>query len=119
MECGSLLPHSIIGIMFTSLRSRLWLSYALVITVALGIVLLVLLVFLIRNPFLSREVQERLRTVKSLVTATPRKFINNPQLLAETAQIYDVRVLLFDANRDLVFDTASDASTLPFPRQSL
>lgn len=105
--------------MFTSLRSRLWLSYALVITVALGIVLLVLLIFLIRNPFLSREVQGRLRTVKSLVTATPRKFIGNPQLLAEIAQTYDVRVLLFDANRDLVFDTASDASALPFPRQSL
>ncbi|HET9913606.1 MAG TPA: HAMP domain-containing sensor histidine kinase [Anaerolineales bacterium] len=105
--------------MFTSLRSRLWLSYALVITVALGIVLLVLLAFLIRNPFLSREVQGRLRTVKSLVTATPRKFINNRQLLEEIAQTYDVRVLLFDANRNLVFDTNPDASVLPFPRQSL
>src|SRR5512147_2134204 len=105
--------------MFTSLRSRLWLSYALLITVALGIVLLVLLAFLIRNPFLSREVQGRLRTVKSLVTATPRKIIGNPQLLADTAQTYDARVLLFDDNRDLIFDTASDASTLPLARQSL
>jgi signal transduction histidine kinase len=105
--------------MFKSLRSRLWLSYAFVITVALSLVLLVLLVFLIRNPFLSRQVQERLRTVKSLVTATPRKFINNPQLLEEIAKTHNVRVLLFDAKRALVFDTDPQASALPFPRRSL
>ena len=56
--------------MFTSLRSRLWLSYAFVITIALSIVLMVLLVFLIRNPFLSRQVQERLRAAQSLITAS-------------------------------------------------
>lgn len=105
--------------MFTSLRSRLWLSYAFIITIALSIVLLVLLVFLIRNPFLSRQVQERLRTVQGLITAAPRKFINNPHLLEEVTKLYDVRVLLFNANRDLVFDTDPDAPALPFPRRSL
>src|SRR5512138_2329261 len=105
--------------MFTSLRSRLWLSYALVILVALSIVLVVLLLFLIQNPVLSRQAQSRLRTAQSLVTAKPRRFIENPQLLEEISIVYDVRVLLFDANRDLIFDTQPEAAVLPFPRRSL
>ncbi|RPJ18613.1 MAG: hypothetical protein EHM33_31735, partial [Chloroflexi bacterium] len=105
--------------MFTSLRSRLWLSYAFVITLALGVVLLVLLVFLIQNPLLSRQVQERLRTARSQISTTPRKFIDNPQLLEEIAQTHDVRMLLFNSNRAVVFDTRSNVPALPFPRRSL
>jgi two-component system OmpR family sensor kinase len=105
--------------MFTSLRSRLWLSYAFVITIALSIVLSVLLVFLIRNPVLARQAQERVRAAQNLITATSQKFIGNPQLLEGIAQTHNVRVLLFNSNRDLVFDTAPDASALPFPRRSL
>ncbi|MBN2117913.1 MAG: hypothetical protein JW730_15155 [Anaerolineales bacterium] len=105
--------------MFTSLRARLWLSYAFVISIALGIVLVVLLVFLIRNPVLSRQAQERLRTAQSRITAAPQRFIGNPQLLEEIEQTYNVRVLLFSANHELVFDTNPAASALPFPRRSL
>jgi signal transduction histidine kinase len=105
--------------MFTSLRSRLWLSYAFVITIALSVVLLVLLVFLIRNPFLSRQVQERLRTVQTLIAAAPSKFTKNPQLLEEITKTYEVRVLLFNAKRDLILDTDPTAAALPFPRRGL
>ncbi len=105
--------------MFTSLRSRLWLSYAFVITVALSIVLLVLLAFLIRNPLAAREVQERLKTAQSLIAATPRKFIDHPQQLGDIARTYETRILLFDSSRDLVFDTDPGAATLPFPRRNL
>lgn len=105
--------------MFTSLRSRLWLSYALVILVALGIVLVVLFLFLIQNPVLSREAQGRLRTAQSLITAKPRRFIENPQLLEEISTTYNVRVLLFGVDRDLIFDTQPEAAALPFPRRDL
>jgi two-component system, OmpR family, sensor kinase len=105
--------------MFTSLRSRLWLSYAFVITSALSIVLLVLFAFLLRNPVLSRQVQERLRTAQSLITATPQKFIDNPQSLDQIIKTYDVRVLVFNSNRDLVFDTKPNAPQLPFPRRNV
>jgi signal transduction histidine kinase len=44
-----------------SRRSGLWLSDALVITFALGIVTLVVLTFLIRNPLASREIQQHLQ----------------------------------------------------------
>ena len=105
--------------MFTSLRSRLWLSYAFVITIALTIVAIVMLVFLIRNPFVSREVQQRLRTAQNLVIASPQKFIDNPNLLEEITQTYNVRTLMFNSVRQLVFDSSSNSPALPFPRRNL
>ena len=105
--------------MFTSLRSRLWLSYAFVITIALTIVAIVMLVFLIRNPFVSREVQQRLRTAQNLVIASPQKFIDDPNSLEEITQTYNVRTLVFNSARQLVFDSSSNAPALPFPRRNL
>ena len=105
--------------MFTSLRSRLWLSYAFVITIALSIVAIVLLIFLLRNPLASREIQQRLRTAQSLVVATPQKFIDNPNALEEITQTYNVRTLIFNSARQLVFDSSSNAPPLPFPRKNL
>lgn len=103
--------------MFTSLRSRLWLSYAFVITIALSIVLAVSFVFLLRNPLLSRQVQDRLRTAHSLITANPQSFIDNAGALREITQTYDVRVLVFNSARELIFDSNQDAPALPFPRR--
>ncbi len=105
--------------MFTSLRSRLWLSYAFVIAIALSIVLIVFLLFLIRNPVLSRQAQQRLKTVQSFIVGAPQDFIGNPQLLGDMAHTYDVRVLLFDSSRSLIFDTEPNSSALPFPRRNV
>src|SRR5690349_6462283 len=105
--------------MFTSLRSRLWLSYAFVIILALSIVALVLLAFLIRNPVASREIQQRLRTAQSLIAATPQKFIDNPSSLQEITQTYNVRTLMFNSARQLVFDSSPNTPPLPFPRKNL
>jgi signal transduction histidine kinase len=105
--------------MLTSLRSRLWLSYAFVITLALGSVLVVLFIFLLRNPLLSRQVQERLRSAQSLIAADPQSFMNNPKAIRELTQTYDVRVLAFDSARQLVFDSNPGAPSLPFPRRNL
>ena len=97
--------------MFTSLRSRLWLNYAFVITIALSIVAIVMLVFLIRNPFASREIQQRLRTAQDLIMATPQKFIDNPNSLEEITQAYNVRTLVFNSARQLVFNSNSEHSS--------
>jgi two-component system OmpR family sensor kinase len=105
--------------MFTSLRSRLWLSYAFIITIALCIVLTVFLVFLIRNPVLSRQAQQRLKTAQSLIAANPQDFIGNPQLLDDIARTYGVRMLLFNSSRSLVFDTEPNSPALPFPRRNV
>jgi signal transduction histidine kinase len=105
--------------MFTSLRSRLWLSYAFVITIALGSVLIVLFIFLLRNPLLSRQVQERLRAANSLIAANPQSFVDNLEAIRELAQTYDVRVLVFNSARQLVFDSYPAAPALPFPRRNV
>jgi signal transduction histidine kinase len=105
--------------MFTSLRSRLWLSYALVITIALGVVVTVLFLFLLRNPFLLREVGQRLKNAQSQVIATPKRFIDNPGALEEITQTYDVRVLVFNAERQLVLDSDPAAAALPFPHRNV
>jgi signal transduction histidine kinase len=105
--------------MFTSLRSRLWLSYALVITIALTIVAVVLLVFLIRNPVVSRQTQQQLRTALNLIVENPRVYINDSDALESITQTYGVRVLVFDASRDLTLDTNPEQSQIPFPRRNV
>jgi two-component system, OmpR family, sensor kinase len=105
--------------MFTSLRARLWLSYALVITLALSIVTIVLFVFLIRNPVLSRQTQERLRGALNVITANPQAFIDDPAALERLKQTYDVRVLVFNTTRELLLDSNPSDAQLPFPRRSI
>ena len=105
--------------MFTSLRSRLWLSYALVITVSLTIVALVLLIFLIRNPLLSRQAQQKLRSVQSVIVGASQRFIDNTEALSNLADENDVRILVFNSDRVVLMDTASNNSMLPFPRRNV
>ena len=105
--------------MFTSLRSRLWLSYALIIMVALSIVAIVLLAFLLRNPVLSRQTQQQLSTIEGLILEAPQRFINNPDLLDEMSRANNVRIVVFDQSRNIILDTNSDKPQLPFPRQTI
>ena len=105
--------------MFTSLRSRLWLSYAIIITIALGIVTIVILAFLIRNPLLSRQIQERLKDAQDAVVANPSPYFDNPNELNQIKQAYDVRVIVFDSKRNLVFDSNPHDPKIPFPRRNV
>lgn len=105
--------------MFTSLRSRLWLSYAVIITTALSIVTVVLLVFLIRNPLLSRQVQERLRDAQNTVVADPGKYLKDPVALEKIRQDYDVRLIVFDASRNMVYDSNPNDPRISFPRRNI
>jgi len=105
--------------MFTSLRSRLWLSYAFVITVALGSVALVLLVFLIRNPALTRQLQQQLKVVQKLISDSPQEFLDNPDILQRLARENNVRVLVFSTARVELLDSNPNDPPLPPPRRNL
>ena len=105
--------------MFKSLRARLWLSYAFLITIALTIVAVVLLVFLIRNPLLTRQAQQQLKTVQNLVTASPKKFLDDPAALEAVARENEVRLLVFNSGKKLLFDTNEGDPQLPFPRRNI
>jgi len=108
--------HSYI-FMFKSLRSRLWLSYATMITIALGVVVIVLFIFLIRNPVLYRETSQRLRAVQSQISDNPRDIIQNPEALLRIADANNARIVLFDSDRSLLFDSNPEQPALPFPRR--
>jgi signal transduction histidine kinase len=104
--------------MFSSLRSRLWLSYALLIVTALVVVAVVLFVYLIRNPLSNRQTLERLRTVQTVVMERDEQPLS---LVAERAsQNFDVRILLFSKDKQVLLDTyAEKQSALPFPKKKL
>ena len=104
--------------MFSSLRSRLWLSYALLIVTALSLVALVLFVYLIRNPFLYRQTLERLRTVQAVVTQRNGQSLS---IAAEhVSQNFGVRILLFSQDKQVLLDThAGKEPALPFPGRKL
>jgi signal transduction histidine kinase len=103
--------------MFSSLRSRLWLSYALLIATALSVVALILFVYLIRNPFLYRQTLERLRAVQTVVMEREGQPI---AFVAERAsKNFNVRIILFSASQQVLLDTYSNKEpALGFPKQS-
>ncbi len=108
--------------MFLSLRSRLWLSYALLIATALGIVAVVLFVSLLRNPILYRQTTERLKAVQAVVIERENDLQSQPiSVVAQKAsRTFDVRVLLYSKDRQLILDTYSDKEApLPFPEKKL
>lgn len=105
--------------MFTSLRSRLWLSYAVVITIALVIVTLVTLGFLIRNPLAARQIEQHLRDVQDIILADPQQIVNNPSAIGTLIQADNVRVLVFNSRRDLVFDSNPNSPRIPFPHRTI
>jgi hypothetical protein len=88
--------------MFTSLRSRLWLSYALVVTIALSIVAVVLLVYIARNPLLARQTQQQLSAVRDSIADSPGRLLNDPTTLTNFSQENNVRVIVFNPSRELM-----------------
>ncbi len=101
--------------MFSSLRARLWLSYALLVLAALTVTALFIIVYLIRNPFVYRQTFTRLRDIEAILQ------INQPGLgklpldsllpiLKQYDRTYDVRLLVFDKNRQLQADSRAGSS---------
>src|ERR1700690_4323888 len=99
--------------MFSSLRTRLWLSYAMLIVTALGVAAFVLILFLLRNPVLYRQTFVQLRTADNLVTdpsASNVDFI---------AQALNVRILTFNSNGSMLSDTDPSSSAISLPSRAL
>lgn len=89
------------------------------ITVALLAVIAVLLVYLIRNPILYRETLQQLRNVQSQLSTNPRKLLQDTDKLREIADTNNARIVIFDSNQLLIFDSHPSQPALPFPRNTL
>jgi signal transduction histidine kinase len=103
--------------MFSSLRARLWLSYAVLIAAALGLVALFLLAFLLRSPLTYSDLLERLRSAETVAARPPVE----KNALDDIANEFDVRMLLFAPDGQLLHDTRADLPTIglpPLPRRA-
>ena len=114
--------------MTSSIRSRLWWSYALVTAAALGVVAFVLLIYIIQNPSTYRQADTRVTIVATLIGNNQVEWTNlSPvDIQARLKQLdanYGTRIVLFNARRQVLFD--SQAATRPalqmplFPRLRL
>jgi hypothetical protein len=76
--------------MFSSLRSRLWLSYALVILGALFITAVILVIYLVRNPLAYRQTSARLRAAEAIILENQANLSTQSRTdLQDTLQTYD------------------------------
>jgi signal transduction histidine kinase len=107
---------------FVSLRSRLWLSYALVITVALGVVSVVLIIFIFRNPMVYRQAASKLLVVQGLLLKNQDEWADmQPSSLQPFIEniesSYDTRITIYDSSRRLIADSGSaEYGPLKMPR---
>jgi signal transduction histidine kinase len=111
--------------MLSSLRSRLWLSYALVTAAALTVVAIVLFIYIIQNPSTYRQASARLMIVAAFLRKNETEWsdLSPADLQARFEQVdkaYTTRILIYSANRRLINDSQSafqPALHLPrFPR---
>ena len=107
--------------MFTSLRARLWLSYAILIVTALGVMAVAFGFYLWRNPLLYRQTLARLRTVESGIVNRQGDLFGDSMSSAmdRAASTFDVRILLFDGNGNLLKDTDSSQPGINLPRRTI
>lgn len=107
--------------MFSSLRFRLWLSYALVIVTALSVVAIVLFFYLLRNPFLYRQTIERLKAVETVILSREVQLQERSLQAAmeKTAGAFGVRLVLYSQEKRVLADTqAGIEPAIPFPQKN-
>ena len=107
--------------MFTSLRARLWLSYAVLIATALGVMAVAFGFYLWRNPLLYRQTLVRLRTVETGIVNRQGDLFGNSLSTAmdRAATAFDVRILLFDRAGNLLKDTNPALPEINLPRRTV
>ncbi len=107
--------------MFSSLRARLWLGYALLIVVALGVMAVAFGVYLWRNPLLYRQTLARLRTVETAVAKRQGDVFGQslPAAMDRAARAFDARLLWFDPGGLLLKDTDPSQPVIGLPRETV
>jgi signal transduction histidine kinase len=106
---------------FSSLRGRLWASYALLIAGAIGLAALFVLIFLLRNPLATRETQARVRAAQAaLLALEARSTRRDPDALQRAAEAFQVRLVLFSRDGAVLQDTeANGQSPLALPGRGI
>ena len=101
--------------MFSSLRTRLWLTYAFQIVAALTLVFVLLMVTILRSPLLYRGTLERLQATAEMVALRYPESQNAESarvVLRRLAERLQVRVLILDADNQPLFDSSPQEPAL-------
>jgi two-component system OmpR family sensor kinase len=110
--------------MFSSLRTRLWLTYVVIVGAVISLVGVALIVYLIRNPSESRLELQRLRLITTIIIqrgeALNIDFTGLPPERLQTAvdraaETFGARVIIIDANGRPVADSQVDNNEQTFP----
>jgi signal transduction histidine kinase len=106
--------------MLSSLRSRLLLTYALLIGVVLCVVGLALILFILRNPIIDRQVYARLESIAEFVMQQGAIQSASRERLEEAIQRIDqqanVRVLILSATGEMLLDSRADEAVVLSPK---
>jgi len=101
--------------MFSSLRSRLWLSYAMIIGANLFIIGTVLVIYLIRNPVEYRQTLTQLRRVETVLFSDNSNLSGlsrgtQQTILTKYGDLYKIRFMILDNQRNILIDTQEENS---------
>ncbi len=102
--------------MFTSLRARLWVTYAIIILLILSILAIGVFVYIVRNPLIDRQAIGRLDTALTLI----QRQINNRTILRRDYESYlnriseslSLRMALYEKGGELILDSEPDSPPL-------
>jgi len=105
--------------MFTSLRARLWLSYAILIALILAILAVGVFIYIIRNPLIDRQALARLDAAQTLIQRQLNDretlALNRGQVLTRIGSTFEIRLLLFSSTGDLTLDSQPDSAGINWP----
>lgn len=96
--------------MFSSLRSRLWLTYALTIVTALCVVAVIFVIYLLDNPLIYRQTRLKLAAVQTTLLEKQNAWSDLPREQLQTAlttqsEALDVRLLIVSPMRKVLADS--------------
>ncbi len=96
--------------MFSTLRSRLWLTYALMIATALVVITIIFFIYLLRNPPALRQLTVQMNLALNVLSQKNENWSDlslarTERYLTEQDEIFGVRFLLLSPARVLLIDT--------------
>lgn len=101
--------------MFSTLRSRLWLTYALLVAVALTVATIILAVFLIIHPYEIRQLAAQMTLALNKLSVKSEKWASLPparlqRFLREQDDTFGLRLLVYSPERVLLADSRLNSS---------
>lgn len=105
--------------MYTSLRARLWITYAIIILLILSIIGIGIFVYIIRNPLIDRQALARMDAALLIIqrqlndrSVLPRDHL---QYFERISKSLSIRLILFNPERNLVMDSQPENTPISWP----